>query len=201
MSKKLAIPVGELFWVNISGDGKDVSEDGDGSKMKKQAVLHLKTASKECKDLIAQLTAEWEAYKAEDSRIKAATKPKSLGYKVVKDRDTDEETDTTAFAFSTNSFFKDGKPSNVPLYDAQGAVYDIGDDEVGNGSVGTLYGDCGRYAFKGSFGISLYLKAVQIIPSKLKLRAGADVSATDISSYGDESDTEGPTPITDTPDV
>ncbi len=201
MSKKLIVPVGELNWVNVSGNGKDTSEAGDGTRMKKQASLYLKTASKECQGLMKQLDDAWEEYKAKDSRIKSATKPKSLGYKIVKDKDTGGETDTTSFSFSTNSFFKDGKPSNVPVYDAQGAVYDMGEEEIGNGSVGTVYGDCGEYAFKGSFGISLYLKAVQIIPSKLKLRSASGVSAHDISDYGDESDTEGPAPIEDTPAI
>ena len=203
MSKKLNVPVGELFWVNVSGDGKDTSENGDGSRWKKQASLYLKTDSKECKSLIAQLDKAWDDYKASDPRIKSATEPKSVGYKVVKDKDTGGPTDTTSFSFSTNSFFKDGKPSNVPVYDAQGAVYDMKDEEIGNGSVGTIYGDYGEYAYKGSFGISLYLKAVQVVPSKLKLRSSDGVTATDISSYGDESDTEGPTPISesDTPDV
>ncbi len=203
MSKKLNVPVGELFWVSVSGEGKDTSEDGDGSKMKKQASLYLKTASKECKDLMSQLDAAWEAYKANDPRIKSAMEPKSVGYKVVKDKETGGPTDITSFSFSTNSFYKDGKPSNVPVYDAQGAVYDMKGEEIGNGSVGTVYGDYGEYAYKGSFGISLYLKAVQIIPSKLKLRSSDGVTAGDISSYGDESDSEGPTPISesDTPDV
>jgi len=201
MSKKLSVPVGELFWVAVSGDGKDTSEKGDGTRWKKQASLYLKTDSKECRDLMAQLDEAWEEYKAKDPRIKSATEPKSLGYKVVKDKETGGETDTTSFSFSTNSFFKDGKPSNVPVYDAQGAVYDMNGEEIGNGSLGTVYGDCGEYAFKGSFGISLYLKAVQIIPSKLKLRSSDGVSAKDISQYGDETDTEGPTPISESPAI
>jgi len=200
MSTKIKFPIGTLYWVSITGDGKDQSEAGDGSKMKKTATLHLKTDSAECKALKADIEKIWELYKAENPKIKAATKPKSLGYKVVKDKETDEETDMTAFSLSTNSFYKDGKPAHVPLYNAKGAVHEMGEDEVGNGSVGTVYGETGPYEYKGSFGISLYLKAVQIIPSKLKLRSSDGVEAADISAYGDDRDSEGPAPIEQTPE-
>jgi len=181
---KIKTPIGELRWVFITGDGRDQSDNNDGSKMQKMASLVLKTESEACEKLKADINAVWEEYKAANpTKIKKATQPKSLGYKVVKDPDTDEETDETIFAFKTNSFFPDGKPNKIPVYNAKGQKVDLGDTIVGNGSRGIIFGEAAGYEYAKQYGVSLYLKGIQI--AKLVEGGSADIDAEDISNEGD----------------
>jgi len=181
---KIKTPVSELIWVFITGDGRDQSENNDGSKMQKLASIVLKTESPACQKLMTDINTVWEEYKAANpTKIKKATQPKSLGYKVVKDPDTDEETDETIFAFKTNSFFPDGKPNKVAVYNAKGQKIDLGETIVGNGSRGVIHGEAAGYEFAKQYGISLYLKGVQI--AKLVEGGSADIDADDISEEGD----------------
>lgn len=184
-------PVGKLEWVFVNGDGRDQSEKKDGSKMQKTATLVLQKDSAEAKDLIIKIKGAWELYKADTAAIKSATQPKSLGYKAIKDADTGADTDMLAFQFKTNSFFPDGKPNKVKVYNAKGKVVDMGETIIGNGSIGVIHGSMGGYTFTGTYGISLYLTAVQV--AKLVEGTGADVDAHDISAVaGDDSfDTAG----------
>ncbi len=194
---KIATPTGELRWVFIVGEGRDQSENNDGSKMQKMASLVLKTDSAECKKLTGDIKAVWEEYKAANpSKIKKATQPKSLGYKVIKDPDTDEETDETIFAFKTNSFYPDGKPNNIVVYSGggkklvNGSKYIIdgvdfvpGETFIGNGSIGVIHGEAAGYEYAKQYGVSLYLKAVQL--GTLVEGGGDDVDVTDISGGSD----------------
>lgn len=189
-------PLGTLNWVYVDGDGRDQSEKNDGSKMQKMATLVLKTDSEECKNLMSEINSVWETYKGENKAIKAATEAKSLGYKVIKDRETDAPTEFTGFSFKTNSFFPDGKPNNVPIFSAGGGkletgkcyrisneLYNCGADRIGNGSTGIIHYEAGGYEFKGAFGVSLYLKAVQLKSFK---PAGVEIEVEDISGDEDE---------------
>ena len=179
-------PVGKLEWCFVTGDGRNQAMDGSPEKMQKTASLVLNKDSKEAKHIVDQINATWELYKAENPKIKAATQPKSLGYKVVKDKDTDEETNDLVFTFKTNSFWKDGKPNIVKVFNAKGQAVEMGDTIIGNGSLGVVHGSMGGYEYAGSFGISLYLSAVQI--AKLVEGSSDSVDATDLSAIaGDDS--------------
>lgn len=173
-------PVGKLTWVFVKGEGRNSAEAGKPAKMQKMATLELHKDSDEAKGLMAQIDATWEQYKAETAAIKSATQPKSLGYKLVKDPDTGAETDTMAFQFKTNSFFPDGKPNNVKTYNAKGQEVQMGETIIGNGSIGVIHGSMGGYTYTGTYGISLYLTAVQV--AKLVEGTGAEVATTDISA-------------------
>jgi len=181
-------PVGKLEWVFIIGDGRNQAMEGQPEKMKKTASLVLNKDSKEAKGLIAQIDATWEQYKTENHKIKAATQPKSLGYKAVKDKDTGAETNELSFTFSTNSMWPDGKPNNIKTYNSKGQQVDMGETIIGNGSLGVVHGSMGGYEYAGSFGISLYLTAVQV--AKLVEGQGVEVDAADISAAGDFDHTE-----------
>ena len=194
---KIATPVGELRWVFIVGEGRDQSEANDGSKMQKMASLVLHKDSPECKKLMADIDVVWKEYKAANpTKIKAATVPKSLGYKLIKDPDTDEETDEMIFAFKTNSKYPDGKPNNITVYSAggkklvngskyiiDGIDYDPAETFIGNGSTGILHGEAAGYEYAKSYGVSLYLKAVQL--GSLAEGGGDDVTVADISGGTD----------------
>ena len=178
-------PVGQLEWVFIQGEGRNQAEAGKPAKMQKTATLVLQKDSAEAKGLIEQIEATWELYKSDNAKIKSATQPKSLGYKAIKDPDTGADTDMLAFQFKTNSFFPDGKPNNVKTFNSKGQQVDMGETIIGNGSLGVIFGAMGGYEYTGTFGISLYLTAVQV--AKLVEGTGEAVETTDLSAIaGDE---------------
>ena len=184
---KIKTPLGKLMWVYVEGDGRDQSEKQDGSKMQKMASIVFHKDSPEAKKLISEITKVWEAYKAENpTKIKPATKPKSLGYKPVKDRDTGEETDELIFNFKTNSFFPDGKPNNVVIYNAKGQKVELGENGIGNGSIGIIFGEAGGYEFAKQYGVSLYLKGIQL--KTLVSKTDTGIEASDIEDLGDDED-------------
>ena len=180
-------PLGELRWVYIAGDGKDQSMKNDGSKMQKIASIVFKKNSPEAKQLIEQINQAWEQYKAENPKIKPATKPKSLGYKHVIDKDTGAETDEVIFQFKTNSFFPDGKPNIIPVYNAKGQKVDLGNVEIGNGSIGIIFGEAGGWEYTGQFGITLYLKGIQLKKLVEKSSSNLDSQVEDLGE--DDEDT------------
>lgn len=195
---QIQTPIGDLMWVAVSGEGKDNSENKDGSKMQKTASLYLKTGSPECKKLIADIDKAWEAYKAFHPSILPATPSKSLGYKVVKQKDATTgavtETDMTAFNFSTNSRYPakpgqaKGEPNIIKIYNPKGAevteAMEQSGTQIGNTSRGIIFGSAGGYEYKGAFGISLYLTAIQL--AKLVKYAGVEVETQDISTEEDD---------------
>ena len=164
-------PAGTLHWLFITGEGRDQSDKKDGSKMQKQATLHLHKDSAEAKALIAEIDRVWKEFKEFTPAIKPATKPKSLGYKPVKDKETDEETDILAFSFSTNSFFpaKPGEapqPNIIKVFDKNGsdvtAAYHASGKLLGNGTYGKIFGSAGGYEFQSTYGVTLFLTGIQI---------------------------------------
>ena len=211
--KNIITPVGELMWVFISGDGVD-KDLNDPSKGKcKKASIYFHKDSKEAQELKAKIDAVWEEYRKFNSKIKPATKPKSLGYKFVKDDETGEDTDIISFNFSTNSFLPNGKPNIIDVFSANGKkleqnkTYIMSGEELtpkdatyGPGTIGCIYGAAGGYEYNGTFGISLYLQAIQLkkyVPFK-----GIEVKPEVI---GDEDvevvEVEQPQEPTETPEV
>jgi hypothetical protein len=184
---KIKTPLGELRWVYVEGDGRDQSAEQDGSKMQKMASIVFKKDSPEAKNLIAQIDKVWEAFKAENpTKIKPATKPKSLGYKPVLDKDTGEETGELIFNFKTNSFFPNGKPNNVVIYNAKGQKVNLGDTGIGNGSIGIIFGEAAGYEYAKQYGISLYLKGIQL--KKLVEKSTEGIDDSDLEDLGEDED-------------
>ena len=173
-------PVGELAWVFIDGDGKNTAEKPtDEPVWKRVATLHLLKGSEKCDKLIAKIDAVWEELKVTNAGIKKATLPKSLGYKEVKDKETDEPTGVIAFSFSTNSFWKkDNKPNFVQTLKKDGSPLELNDIKIGNGSRGMIHSQAGLYEYKGTFGISLYLNGIQL--TKLVPYTGTTINAEEI---------------------
>lgn len=151
-------PIGEIKWVSIQEGGVDTSMDRDGSKMQKTATVYL---SGEAKDTaIKMLNDIWEAAKAEHG-VKKGSQAKSIGWKAEKDADGNE-TGNIFLRFSSNACFPDGKDNKIPVLNSKGVPVDLGDKKIGNGSRGVIHGEAAYYDAKGSKGITLYLKAIQL---------------------------------------
>lgn len=170
-------PIGELRWVYINQGGVDTSLAKDGSKMQKQANVVMN--AEDAKEAITQLENFWAAVKAE-AGIKVA-KPRSLGIKECKDPETQEPTGDIQFCFKTNAYLPDGKDAPIAIFNAKGEKVSLGDKKIGNGSIGIIHGEAALYEFAGTYGITLYLKAIQIV--KLVEYTGTEVQAEDLTIH------------------
>ena len=169
--------LGDLEWVFLQKGGRDNSVNRDGSKMQYSATLVVDTESPECKAMEAELKKIWNDIKQECGFKQI--QPKSLGNKVLKDRETGEPIGRTAFIFKTNAKMPDGKDVEIKIYNARGEEVSLGDTMIGNGSKGIIHGEAALYEFQGSRGITLYLKAIQLV--KLNKYSGGDVDAEDLT--------------------
>lgn len=174
---KNVTPVGELHWVNITGQGKE-NYNGDGY------------------NYVATVYLEGEAAEAERKKIDDVLGPvpkganvKSLGYRnLVKDSegnlytpnakgevnvtnedgeevdisDSCEATDIWAFTYTTKTEFEDGKPKEIAVYNKDAKKISMGDKLIGNGSLGAISGKLKRFAKGKDIGVSLFLHAIQI---------------------------------------
>ena len=174
---KNVTPVGELHWVNITGQGKE-NYNGDGY------------------NYVATVYLEGEAAETEKKKIQDVLGPvpkgsnvKSLGYRnLVKDSegnlrtpnkdgavlaenedgeevdivDECEKTDIWAFTYSTITAFPDGKTKEVAVYNKDAKKISLGDRLIGNGSVGAISGKMKRFSRGKDIGVSLFLHAIQI---------------------------------------
>lgn len=173
---KNVTPVGELHWVNITGQGKE-NYNADGYNY--TATVYL----------------EGEAAEAERKKIEDVLGPvpkganvKSLGYRnLVKDKegnlytpnasgevnvdrdgeevdiaDECEKTDIWAFTYTTKTTFEDGKTKEIAVYNKDAKKINMNDKLIGNGSLGALSGKLKRFAKGKDIGVSLFLHAVQI---------------------------------------
>lgn len=168
-------PIGELRWVYINEGGVDTSFAKDGSKVQKVANVVLN--EEDAQEAIDQLNKIWEELRA-NAGIKVL-KPKSLGIKYYKDPETQEPTGEVGFCFKTNAYLPDGKDSPVVIFNAKGDKVSLGDKKIGNGSIGIVHGEAALYEFKGTYGITLYLKAIQIV--KLVEFTGSEVQPEDLT--------------------
>ena len=159
---KFKTKVGDLMWVNIQEGGVDQSLAKDGSKMQKVASVQFADDSQELKDMQAQLNTIWEQFRA-DKGIKQE-KPKSNGIRPNKDKETKEPNGTSSVIFKTSATF-DGKDIVVPIYNAKGEKVTLL-DRIGNGSRGVIHGEAALYEFAGIYGITLYLKGIQLVELK-----------------------------------
>lgn len=174
---KNVTPVGELNWVNISGQGKrNYNDDG---------YVYVATVNLEGDD------AEAERKKIDDvlGPIPKGSIVKSKGYRnLVMDSDGNlrtpnkdgkvlaeneegeleditkdcKETDVWSFTYSTITTFPDGKTKEVAVYNKDAKKISMGDRLIGNKSIGAISGKLKRFSRGKEIGVSLFLHAIQI---------------------------------------
>jgi hypothetical protein len=165
---KILTPVGPLSWVQITGQGK-LNYNEDGYNYVATLTLDEETA----KPLIAQID---EIAKG----CPADKKFKSNGYRpvfldkddkqfvetdnrVFDEKNGDKKTNLLAFSFATRTKYDDGKPTIINVYNAKGVKVVLGDRLIGNGTIGSISGKGKVYVNGKNTGVSLYLKAVQVV--------------------------------------
>lgn len=170
MSDLIAVvtPVGELHYVNISGQGKlNYNEDGYNY------VATVNLTGKPAEELKAKIDAViGEIPKGKNLRSKGyreLLKDENGIYTptgMTKERDGNAEaTGIFAFGFSTPTKLSDGKAKKISVYNSSSPPtrIDLGDKKIGNGSKGAISGKMQRYEKGKDIGISLYLNAVQLV--------------------------------------
>jgi len=194
---KVKTPIGDLRWVFVTGEGKNNAREGAADKFQYVATLILPKDSKEDTILSKQIETLWAEYKA--TLKNKAVKAKSLGRKVLLDKETGGETGEVAYQFKTNTLFPNGKANNVIIYNAKGEKIQLGGISIGNGSRGVIHGEIAPYLFAGSHGISLYLKAIQL--TKL-VEYSENLDVDDLSDEGDfESVGDGVPAVEESPEI
>lgn len=164
-------PVGELHYVQISGQGKlNYNEDGyvytATINLTGEAAEELKA---KCDEVVGEI-AKGENLKTRGYRelLKDAEgiyTPTSN----TKERDADaEKTGIIAFTFSTETTFADGKTKKISVYNSANPPtrINLGDKKIGNGSKGAISGRLRRYKKGKDVGVSLFLNAVQLVEFK-----------------------------------
>lgn len=163
----IVTPVGELHYVNISGQGKqNYNEDGYNYV----ATLYLdEETSEPLREKIDEIIGE----------IPKGKNLKSRGYRELlgddegiytptantKERDANaKRTGIYAFSFATATTFSDGKVKKISVYNSANppSRINLGDKKIGNGSKGAISGRLQRYEKGKDIGISLFLNAVQL---------------------------------------
>lgn len=176
MSKKselvnVVTPVGELFYVNISGQGKEnYNEDGfeyvasirlTGEKAETLKAQIDEQAEKMPKDHFLKSTGYKELVKDSEGNLRSPSqrKPKT---------DDEENSGIFEFQFKTNTTFADGKTKKINVYDsgkggAKPKKVELGDKRIGNGSLGAISGKMKAGSYKDEFSVSLYLNSIQLV--------------------------------------
>lgn len=166
---KVNTPVGDLQYVQISGQGKlNYNEDGyvyvATINLTGDAAEELKA---KCDEVLGDL-AKGENLKSRGYR--ELMKDEEGIYTPTsntKERDAKAEaTGIYAFTFSTSTTFGDGKQKKVSVYNAAAARINLGDKKIGNGSKGAISGNLQRYKKGKDVGVSLFLNAIQLVDFK-----------------------------------
>jgi len=165
---KVVTPVGELHYVNITGQGKlNYNEDGYDYV----ATLHLKKDTEGCIKLTKAIdelaaTIDTDKYELQTVGYKELIQnaegkifTPAADYEAEKG---DEPTGIIAFAFKTNVTFPDGRPTVISVFNKDAQKVSMGDRLIGNGSKGAISGAMKVYINKKKAGISLFLKSIQL---------------------------------------
>lgn len=162
-------PVGELQYVQISGQGKlNYNEDG----YVYVATVNLTgDAAEELKGKIDKVLGE----------VAKGENLKARGYRELmqdeegiytptsntKERDAKAKaTGIWAFTFSTGTSYADDKTKLIKVYNSakpKPYAINLGDKKIGNGSKGAISGKMQRYKKGKDVGVSLFLNAVQLV--------------------------------------
>jgi len=184
MVKKKAktICCGKMYWVKGIVEPEGVLNELSGN-MERSVTIRYPKDSEKANKMIAEIDKMWQEFLSLNPKIKQ-TEPKSLPYKFLDDSDEVE------FRFKTNATFQDGKPSVIKVYNALGEnvleLYREKGIQIGNESEGVVHGVYATYEYAKKFGITSYLKAIQI--SKL-VEYSDDVELDDLSEYADDIET------------
>ncbi len=194
---KMNTPSGELLWVSITGEGK---LDLQGRPKYQATVLLSAESAKPLQDKIMEY---WEA-----NRPKGIKKPKSTGWypHTIKTDEIDPETDKAIykedpqgrveFRLKTNTTWpKDNKPVIVKTFkpkldNGKLVPINLGDKEIGNGSLGSLIGSFDIYTVKSpngaimDAGITMYLGGIQL--QKFIAYEGSELSGTEMEEVEDD---------------
>ncbi len=197
---KVITPPGELYYVQISGQGKlNYNEDGYNYV----ATINLK--GERAESLIKTI----KVVLGETQKNETV---KSLGYRQLMEDDNGVYMPTTSttdrdkgakptgiysFQFSTQVEFKDGKKKKISVYDSskpKPKLVKLGERKIGNGTIGCISGNLQRYSRgpsnKKDCGVSLYLNAIQIIDFKEYVDDGGFDSHEEGSFTGFEPENE-----------
>ena len=175
---------GKLYWVKglIEEDGALNELSGN---YERSATIRFDKDSEQAKQIQAVVDKMWADFKEANPKVKQA-QPKSTPIKPVLDKDGNE-TNEIEVKFKTNAKFPDGKPNWVKIYNAKGqnVTQQFIDDQIliGNDSLGIIYGTFTTYEYAKQFGITSYLKAVQIV--KL-VKYEEDIDVDDLSDVAGE---------------
>lgn len=152
---KISTPIGDLYWVIISGKGKK-NYNEDGYEYAASVVLSKKDAEPLLKSID-------DLYKNDH---KEGCKVKSLGYKICssdgKSVENDSDGTHLSFNFKTRTKFLDDKPKKITVFNSKAQKVELGDIRIGNGSKGAISGIMKHYINGKVDGVSLWLNAVQI---------------------------------------
>ena len=159
----IVTPVGELLYVNISGQGKEnYDEDGyeyvasirlTGEKVEQCKVDIQVAVDKMPKGETLKSCGYKEFVKNKDGDLRSPTlrKPKT---------DEEELSGIWEFAFKTNTTYGDGKTKKIGVRNANVQPISLGDKRVGNGTIGAISGKIGTNSYKGEYSVTLYLNAI-----------------------------------------
>ncbi len=169
---KNVTPVGELHYVQITGEGKDKLEGDDKEYV---ATIYLEGAKAKaerdkCDEVLGTIPKGFKlgssGYKnlVRDSEGNLRT-PNAEGEVLVDDEDIMddcEKTDIWSFTYHTNVEFPNGNTKTIDVYDKDAKKTKLGDRLVGNGSLGCISGRIKPYVSGKKMGVSLFLNAIQI---------------------------------------
>jgi len=170
---KTVTPKGELAWVTITGEGKE----NMSGKLQYKADIILDPKNNEAdKAYIAKIDAFW----AKNKPANFKKKPKSLGYyfcEKLLDADGNPQKDEedqyvynpdgkVSVSFKTSTVWPDGKTKTVKTRNAKGNVVQLGETQIGNGSMGYVAGAMDIYKQEtkakivASAGVTMYLDEI-----------------------------------------
>lgn len=201
---KIKTPIGELMYINITGEGKNTAMPGEAARMCFVVSLKLKKDSEEHKAVQGIINEEWKRYCAETG---TKGRPKTTGIKPVMVPELvdgkpklDEygavvkvESDEVLVNFSTGTKWTSGEAQVVKVFDNKGNDVTVAIQraqwKIGNGSKGIVHGMAMGNSVGGTAKVSLYLSAIQL--SKLVKYEGDTIDAEEIEGedldLGDDS--------------
>jgi len=188
---KVKTMVGNLKYVYVKGEGRNQAMKGEPERMQYVASLVCPKDSDIHKDMLAQINAEWEAYKKANG-LKGKPKTNGIKEELIKDPSgtIDPNTEEVAkipsgnviITFKTNTTFPNGSPQQVKIKDRKGAditsAYEDADWAIGEGSIGRIFGTAMGNNIGGTHKVTLYLNGIQL--AKLVKYTGNDIDADEI---------------------